>query len=198
MIIALYLLYLVPFISIIFFIKQKGNDYKTFAKQLHHVRSRIECVFEIEKERNAFLKKYEQVDNHYLEHVLESKTFLSTETEILKLICIYPTFTLCNAIKTRLDSLTQQGNRLLFTEENRRCQNQIEELEIKQKHPIEVNIEDLKSLLALTESIDIGPYHPPPHSPQLIVRRFNLQKKKLLPKETFLLEMDLIKKRVSK
>ena len=195
---AFYLLCLLPFILLTFAIRDKSRHFGELSEQMLRMRLSIERSLEMQKDRNTFFKKYGQVDRYYLDHVLEVATFLKPEVEALELVYGHPAFESCDNVKKRLDFLVKGENRLIFSEENRRCQNHIEELDLKQKRPVEINTEDLKNLLSLLEGVSIGEYLPPHMSPQLILRRLALRKKKLAERETFLLEMHLIKREVIK
>lgn len=195
---AFYLLCLFPFLVLTLVIKEKNARYEDLEDQVGRMRLRIERSLDVQKDRNAFYKKYEEVDRYYLDHVLEAVTFLKPEVEALKLVSNHPAFESSINVKNRLDKLTKGDNRLLFLEENRKVQNHIEELDLKQKSPVEINSDDLKYLLTLVEGVTIGENKPPKFSPQFIVRRMALKKKKLAERETFLIEMHLIKREVVK
>lgn len=195
---AFYLLSLVPFLLCIFFVKEKNASYQELSEQIARMRLRMERTLEIQKDRNTFYKQYADADRYYLDHVLEVATFLKPEVEALTLVYGHPAFETCDNVKKRLDFLTKGDNRLFFSEENRRSKNHIEELDLKQKHPIEINTQDLRNLLSLIEGVPVGEFDPPGMAPQFIMRRLLLRKKKLAERETFLLEMHLIKREVLK
>lgn len=189
-----YLLWLLPLAMLIFAIKEKSQSLDELSSEVKFMRIRAERTLEMQKDRNAFFKKYGQADRYYLDHVLEVATFLKPEVEALELVYGHPAFESCETVKKRLNFLTKGKNRLIFSEENRQFKNNIEELNLLQKRPIEINTEDLKHLLSLVEGVSIGEYQPSHMSPQLIIRRLTLRRKKLAERETFLLEMHLIKR----
>jgi hypothetical protein len=195
---SFYLLCLSPLIVCIFVIKEKSNRYEELSQQLEYMGIRIEKTLETQKDRNDFFLKYREVDRYYLDHVLEAATFLKEERETLELVCGHPAFESCGNIKNRLTFLTKGDNQLIFSEGNRHSKNHLEEVDLKQKRLVEINSEDLRKLLSMVEGVSIGENHPIDQAPQLIMRRFMLRRKKLTEKETFLLDMHLIKREVIK
>lgn len=198
MIASFYLLCLSPLMVCVLAIKEKSNHYDALSKQVEDIEIRMETSLATQKDRNAFFLKYRDVDRYYLDNVLEAATFLKEEQEALSLVCGHPAFKSCESVRNRLAFLTKGDNRLIFSEENRRSKNHIEEVDLKQKRLVEINSEDLKNLLSMIEGVRIGEYYPLPQAPQLIVRRFMLRRKKLTEKETFLLDMHLIKREIIK
>ncbi|NGX50929.1 MAG: hypothetical protein K1060chlam2_00781 [Chlamydiae bacterium] len=195
---SFYLLCLLPFVLLIFSINKRVDRFDELSDQLSHMRLRIERRVALQKDQSAFFKKYGEADRYYLDHTLEAATFLKPEVDALELVNGHSAFESSDSVKKRLDFLTKGMNRLIFSEESRHSLNQIEELTLKQKRPVEVDSEDLKKLLSLVEGVTIGEYKAQELSPQLIIRRLTLLKKKVAGRETFLLEMQLIKREPAK
>lgn len=191
---GVYLLYLILFFFLIFFIIHRGEEFKELERQLEQLNLRMGQVKELQKDRNIFVRDYGEVDPLFLKHVLERMVFLKTEVEPLKLICSHPAFEACDNMKKRLSQLTEGENLFSFSEENRNAEASIEEIELRQHHPVEINASDLKSILSAIEGVSMGEAKPPNGRPQFIVRHCNLKKKKLAERETYLLEMQLIKR----
>jgi len=188
---------LLSFMLVIFFNKEKNQFLKKNLEEALLMRSRIEHFLAAQKDRTTFFKKYGgNIDRYYIGRVLEGAQFLKRETETLRGVCEHPAFKSCNNIKQRWNFLTKGENNLVFIEESRKCKNSIEEIALKQKHPVEVDNEDVKQILSLVEGVAIGEYCPPPAAPQMIFRRFTLKKRKFAEGETFLLEMHITKREV--
>ena len=70
------------------------------------------------------------------------------------------------------------------------------EVEEKQKHPVEINEEDLKKIISVLEGVDISPYLSPEKHPQFIVKQFDLTKKtdEDSKEKVFILSMQLLKR----
>ncbi len=100
-----------------------------------------------------------------------------------------------NADHFFIDKHLESLNGFRFSEEVVRTGEGIQEVEEVQIHPVQVDDEDLKRILSVVESVQIGPYTPLENSPQLIIKQFNLTKKSQNPQESiFILNMQLIKR----
>lgn len=193
-IIGCYFLFTFPFVLLMIHLNHRLDRLKELEGAVDRLIIRMESFKESQKDRNAFISRYEDVDYYYIDHVLESMVFLKPEVEALKLVYSHPAFQICENIKNRLEKLTRGENRMIFAEGNREVKNGIEEVELSQSRPIEINTNDLKMILAAVEGVKIGKEFPPKGRPQLIVKGFHLNKKKLAERETYLLEMQLIKR----
>lgn len=191
---GIYFLCLLPTLFMVFSILDKNKQFGEMKGEVDCLAIKMERVKELQKDRSIFFKTYKDVDHYYVDHAIESMQFLSAETEALYLVMNNPAFESCDDIKQRLDSLTKGNNRFVFAEGNRRTDNQIEELELSQKRPVELNSHDLKRVLTVIEGVSIGELEPPKGRPQIITKRFHLNKKKLAERETYQLEMQLIKR----
>ncbi|MCB1107571.1 MAG: hypothetical protein KDK76_05710 [Chlamydiia bacterium] len=187
---------LVPTFILLFSISQKKERFKEIKEEVSCLDVRMERVKELHKDQYAFFKAYGKNDHFFLDHEIESMELLKPEIEALRLVMNSPPFESCDNIKKRLEFLTKGGNRFVFSEGSRRVKNRIEEVELFQKRPVEINAHDLRKILTVVEGVKIGEEKPPLGRPQLIVRRFHLNKKKLAERETYLLEMQLIKRGV--
>ena len=100
------------------------------------------------------------------------------------------------AIKKRTAFLEGGENHLEFSEGKKKKTSLFTESVLKQKRAVEINEEDLKSILCLIEGVKIAPYLPKEGSPQLLITSFALEKKP--PSETgdrnYTLQMELIKR----
>lgn len=195
-IIGFYIVCLLPFILTILAAKRKSCRFEKLSEQVSRMGLHIEEFLDRQKDRNGFFERYKNVDRRYLDRVMETATFLKPEVDLLKTVCEHPAFESCDSVKKRLSFLTNGENALAFVEGHLRHKNCINEIDIKQKHPIEINHEDLKHLLSLIEGVTIGDYHPLSLPPQLFFRRFILRRNGDAKKETFLLEMELMKREV--
>ncbi len=188
---AFYLLLLLPTVAMLFHISHRSKEISLMKNQMSYLGIRMERVKEMEKGRKAFVKDYGDADPHFINRVIEPMTFLKPEVEALKLVYNHPAFESCENVKERLAELIEGGNQLSFSKTGRQVQNEVEEVFLLQKHPVEINGRDLKEVLFAIEE-------PSQNSPQLIVRHFQLSKKKLAERETYLLNMELIKRGVLK
>lgn len=191
---SLYLVCLIPFFLLLFSFKVRSNNFDAMEAQIDQMEVRILRLIETQKEKNAFFNQYQNSDPTYLDHTLEAVTFLRPEVEALKLMENHPAFQSCQTVKSRLDHLIKGKNRLLFSEERHQVSKFVSESELKQLYPVEVTLEDLKNLLTMIEDVEIGSYKTPAFRPQLVVQSFHLQKKDLAGKETYFLDMNLVRR----
>jgi len=191
---GIYFLCLLPTLFMGFSILDKNEQFREVKGDVDCLAIKMERVKELQKDRSVFFKTYDNVDDYYIDNAIESLQFLSPETEALHLVMNSPAFESCDDIKRRLDTLTKGNNRFIFAEGNRRTGNQIEELELSQKRLVELNGHDLKRVLTVVEGVSIGDLEPPKGRPQIIIKQFHLNKKKLAERETYQLEMQLIKR----
>jgi hypothetical protein len=130
----------------------------------------------------------------YLEESLKSLSFLKRERQKWKIHTAQKDPT--DAIKKRTAFLEGEDNHLEFSESKKKKNSFFTESILKQKRTVELNEEDLKSVLCLVEGVEIAPYLPKEGSPQLLITSFTLEKKS--PSETgdrnYTLEMELIKR----
>jgi hypothetical protein len=121
------------------------------------------------KNEELFLSKLKKAEKNYLERHLETLSFVSLRNG--------------------------EENRLIFVEEPSRRTENFEECEVKLKHPVSLNEEELKQLLSLIEGVSIGRFSPEEASPQLLIKNFQLAKKMDGgEEESFEVKIDLIKR----
>jgi len=163
-------------------------------RHLSLMQIRIERLMENQKEKKAFEKQYKNVDPNYLDNVMGNISFLQPEIEALNVIYTHPAFRSCNNVKDRLKFLTENENKLVFVEKNHASSSLLKESYLKQRFPVEVDMEDVKNLLSVIEGTSIGCDQPPALRPQLTIQSFDFQRKSLPEKEAFFLEINLIKR----
>lgn len=149
-----------------------------------------------QEEKNIFLINNSKPD--YLENTLKSLSFLKNEKQKWKIFLsqIEPS----PSMKEQASFLEEGGNSLEFEKgESKKGPIFIETI-LKQKKPVELNKDDLKSLLCLIENVSIPPYTPKIGIPQLLITSFELKKKNIFETEekVYSLEMQLIKREKSK
>jgi hypothetical protein len=189
-----YLLALIAFVFLLIHLSHQMNHLEELEGYVDRLGIRMERVKQTQKDRTAFMNQYEEVDHYYIDHVLEPMVLLKPEVDALKLVYSHSAFQSCENVKNRLEKLTKGGNRIIFSEGTRDVKNGIEEVELSQSRPVEINGTDLKAILSAVEGVSIGNELPPNGRPQLFVRGFHLNNKKLAERETYLLEMQLVKR----
>lgn len=146
------------------------------------------------KIKENFIQRHSNANPYFLENI-ESTTFLSPEIQELEHLIQHPALADKQALKARLDFLTKGANRLRFTEEAMRSSSKIKETEEKQLHPVQMNGEDIKKLLASLEDVPIDSYRMTENRPQIVITDFRLEKKQTpLKTHIFEVEMQFIKR----
>ncbi len=134
-----------------------------------------------EKKQQAGLtlrKQYQDVDHFYINKHIETLTFLQPEIESLQKILDHTSFLLDDRIKKRYTYLSGRDNCLRFSQSGVvPCGFFQETLETSQA-PVEVNMDDVKNILAKIEGKTIGPYAPALDRPLLLITDFKLEKRK--------------------
>ncbi len=158
------------------------------------IKQQGKALIKSHKNRDQFFERYQKVAPNYLNHVIENTIFLQQEINLLNAIHAQPAFRSHPMIKRRLLYLTKGANRLFFVEQDHKDSDLIKEVYYRQKKPVEIGKEDLKNLLSMIEGVEIDPSRLHVPRPQLIMRRFDLKRTTDLMSESYLLEMDLIKR----
>lgn len=143
----------------------------------------------------AVKQQFRDADHFYIDKYLETLVFLEPEIETLQQISKDKNFADDEKVKKRLEILSGSKNSLVFTEGVVQTTPQFQETTETLANPVEINIDDLKKILARIEGVEIGDYAPSPSRPQLIITDMKLEKKKVGDKnEVFQLNLKLIKR----
>ncbi len=169
------------------------SELSEVAQHMERVQQK-EMLFEgAQKRQSAHLSSSQPLDSSYLDKYIESLTFL--EPEIKKLESLPPDNQGDEWVQKRLQFLKEGPNRLQFAEEHLRTADNRREMEEAQQHPVEMDEEDLKKLLCLTEGVMIWPYGPKEGRPVLIIKDFQLVKREQPSHDrVFSVNMKLIKR----
>lgn len=189
---------LLPLFFVLAAVLNKINALDQLQMNLDHIEQ-LALAREKKQSLNMILKNsYKQADHFYIDKQLEVLNFLEPEIEILTKLINNKFFAGDETVKTRLEFLNGPSNDLLFSEGNVQNYPFFQETIGTLSHPVEVNLEDLKQILALIEGIPIGNLPLPPNRPQLIILDFKLDKKEgTQGNEVFLLNMKVLKREFS-
>lgn len=166
-----------------FFIKT--NDLETQTQQIIYLQKKKIWAEKKQAEEKIVLTQLKSADKEYVEKYLGSLVF--HQLEIQRLQALFYSNCEQGIVNQRLNTL-QTTNKLQFNEQNFKRVGNIQETELNQTHSVEMNEKDLKTTLSLIENF-------PTHSPQLIIKHFDLTKKALLEsQETYIISLDLLKR----
>ncbi|MEM1282220.1 MAG: hypothetical protein AAGG81_01560 [Chlamydiota bacterium] len=186
---------ILPVLYVLFSLWGELNTVDKLDRMINLVEDKSEAYKRKQSVNMAVIDHYKEADHFYIDKYLETLTFLEPEIEALQKIVNHKNFTGDTNITTRLDFLTGPGNSLVFTEGVVQSYPLYQETTETLSHSVEVNIEDIRKVLARVEGIKIGPYKPGPNRPQMIVLDFKLDKKKQAnDNEIYSLNMKLLKR----
>lgn len=172
---------------------------KTAVEELQNTLTLVEQLA-LQREHKQSLNRsvrdnYKEADHFYIDKYLENLEFLKPEAETLQKLVNNKYFAGDENVKKRLEFVTGQENSLLFSEGNVQNYPFFQETTPTLSHPVEVNLNDLKEILAITEGIAIDNFEPGPNRPQLIILDFKLDRKEISENnEVFILNMKLLKR----
>lgn len=169
--------------------------------EIEELKERVSLIQKKSQSKEAQIKHEEKIlaqiqssHSKYVEETLSSLAFLSTERQKWKVFSeqIEPS----HPMKERVAFLDQGNNRLQFTQIEVRKNDLFQEIEEKQKNPIEASEEDLKNLLCFIEGSPIHPHIPKEGAPQILLKSFEIEKKQIsgMTDKTYQIQMQFIKR----
>lgn len=146
------------------------------------------------KERKErFLKRYSNADPYFIDTQIEGFSLLQNEKRLIESLLSHPAFPESKHLKERLSFIQQ--NRLSFAEDHIAASTSMKEVEEKQRHPVQMDECDLKSILCLIEDVAIDSPLELQQKPQILIKEFQLKRRETpLHTEIFEVEMDLVKR----
>jgi len=142
----------------------------------------------------AVMEHYRDADHFYIDKHLETIKLLKPEVEALQSIVNHKNFAGDPVIKKRLDFLIEH-NHLVFTEGVVQSYPHYQEVTETLMSPVEVNIRDIKKIIARTEGVEIDAFSPGPNRPHLIIVDYKLDKKRHPNEnEVFVMDMKVLKR----
>lgn len=155
---------------------------------------RKSALLQLKKQEGEFFaKKLKSADHYYIDKHLENLTFL--ESDIRTLQVFIQNNPEDERAKKRMQFLKEGANQLRFSEQNIKNLQGMQEVEEIQQYPVEMNEEDLKKVLSRIEDVTIASFCPGEKPPQLIIKNFELTRKKIKEQEqVYLINLQLIKR----
>lgn len=186
---------LFPILFVIFHVFSKIDELENLKLSIEQVSTMAFVRDKRQATNMAVQSIYREANHFYLDNEIETIPLLQPEIESLQKIISNPNFTEDDAIKKRLEFLTGSGNDLVFSEGVVQSTPLFQEVSETLVHPVEINQEDLKNILAKIEGKEIGNFLPGPGRPQLMILDFKLERKNITEKnEVFLLNVKLLKR----
>lgn len=184
---------ILPLIGAALLLSQKSGELEDLEDRYAGAARKEKLALERKSRKERFLARYSNSNPYFLDQQIESFPLLTNEQQKLQSLLHHPAFPESQAIKNRLAALNE--NRLAFTEEKIEVSSQMKEVEEKQRHPVQMDENDIKQILSLIEDVPIENYQPATGSPQILIKELRLKKQETeLHTEVFEVEMDLIKR----
>lgn len=195
LLIYLLILGVLPLVCVGFFFFSALEQIDDIEFNLENVQDLAERVEKKQAANIATHAKFKDADHFYIDKSLESLQLLESELEELKKLTANPNYIEDETTRKRLDFLNSKQNRLTFSESNVQTTPFFTEVTETLLHPVEVNVSDLKKILALIEGRKVGEFETGPQRPQLLILDFKLEKKNIRENnEVFDLNMKLLKR----
>ena len=174
------------------------QELKDSRENFFQVCKKGKTAIERKQKKEAFIQKYSSANPYFLDEHVESFVFLKNEISDLDKLLRHPAVSEKRVLSSRLDFLKNGGNKLEFMEESIRSNGKIKETDEKQKHPTQMNGEDIKELLATLENQPVENYPISENRPQIVITDFRLEKRKTpFSQEVFEVDMQFLKREFS-
>ena len=142
-----------------------------------------------------FISQHAHADPYFLDRQIESLSFLERERTQIESLLNHPALFQKKELEERLRYLSGEKNRLTFSEENIRSSKTIKETEEKQRHPVQIDEEDLARLCSLIENVPVASFTPVPKMPQLLFLDFRIKPEQTsLNSKVYELQTQLLKR----
>jgi hypothetical protein len=188
------LLGLVPFFLLIFNFTSQLNQISTIQSMIANLQDKTYAREKKQAVNIAVRNNYRDADHFYIDKQMETLNFLESEIESLQKVISNKNYPDDENIKKRLDFLINSNN-MMFTEGVVQSNPFFQETTETLVHPVEVNVKDLRAILAKIEGVSIGQEVSGPNRPQMIILDFKLEKKHMAEKnEVFTLNLKLLKR----
>jgi len=160
-----------------------------------YLKKRMAQVTKQREKEQALAQKLKNADPEYVEKQLETLCFLSDEIKRLQALTSSDQE---GSMAKRLGHLQGDNNHLHFKQDGYTQVGRWQEVRLIQRHPVEVNEGDLKTLLSRVENFPDHGDTPSLRSPYLIIEECELLRKSLPSSEQhFLINLKLLKREQS-
>jgi hypothetical protein len=185
-----------PLGATIYFYLHSSAQLQLKQERLWHAHTQLLNAAARQQNNLEIYQRYRNSAPHYIDHYLETQTFLAGEIAQLQALLVQETLLEPEPLETRLRFLTGKGNQLEFretgVESNARCR----EIQETLQHPVEVDGRDLEKIFALIEGVALlPPEETPKGRPQMILTEFRIDRKCLKQQqEVYVLDLKLLKR----
>lgn len=189
---------LLPFVFVVSMGVFLTNRSQIIEMQLSNLEAKARFLVKLKKDRNRFLQEFGNSDSNFLANYVETEVLLGEDIAKLEKIHQTADYAEYKPIGERISFLTGEGNQIKFQKISSSNGGYFKESHFKLEHPVEMNCDDVKKILALVEGVKIDKYLPNPMRPQLILTSFdlNLKKEDLQDKKNkiFIIDFDVMQR----
>jgi len=188
------LLGLLPLLFVGSYLLQQKSELSSLSEQLSS--SSLDVMNQNRKElaNRSIRAHFQNKDQFYLIKQLESLTLQKEEISTLKKTLESGFHHEEDAIRARLLFLTSSENSIAFQEGPEKRLRNFRETELSLQHPVEVSLNDLKTILARVEDVKLDGNEADPSRPHLFFSDFRIEKKKVFSGEAFSLTFKVVKR----
>lgn len=169
-------------------------------QEMDQVEARIERLGmesqtrDIKRAANNLVRAYfADADRFYLEKQVQSMELLNDQRHELEKLIQVKSIAEDPRATRRLTAL--RDNRIVFSEGMVQSYPFFNEIPESLVQPVEVNVDDIRELLAKLEGIKIGPYVPGDRRPQILITEFRLDRKNASrEEESYMLNLKLLRR----
>ena len=186
---------LLPVLGAFFYFTSQLKHLNNVSNQILYVEQLAATKANKQGVNQSLRSHYKDADHFYIDKSLENICFLQSESESLKKVMQNKNFPEDENIKRRLGMICGSENALVFTEGVVQSTPIFQETTETLAHPVEIDISDIRKLLARIEGTQIGTENPTPNRPQLIILDFKIEKKQVSERnDVFILNLKLLKR----
>ncbi len=177
---------LIPLGWVVVVLEKENSHLKSAAQHIEILQRKAQTLQQKQTREEVVWKQVEKSDPLYLSQAVESIPLLVSELQRVQVLAKqYPEK---RPLHERLAFLQSGQNQIRFVEKTQRKGPYFQETELKLQNPVQMNDEDLRKFLNSIEGKD-------PFKPLLIVKNFELKKKKEKGDEMiYNIQLELIKR----
>jgi|GEM_PF-5946864 len=187
------LLGVTPLLFLMTHVYSEQGKISSLREELSDLKIKAETTHLKRLTKKQFLEKYTDFDPYFLNHHVETLSFLENENQIISQTLDHPIFCADKLLKKRKRSLDE--NQLLFREQNVQSTPIIKETNEVQVKRIEVSLTDIEKLLSEVEEVSLNNYTPSSKRPQIFLTNFSIHRIKKAPSsELYELDCEIFKR----
>lgn len=177
-----------PLVLAMFNLYSTSSEQEAIGFELDYAISQANSKVAKERLNRAVKKRFQNSDHFYIDKEIETITPLSQEIERIRALLHQGYHHEEEQLKKRLQFLTNGQNKISFIEGSVKAYPTYKEIAESLAHPVEVNLEDLKTILSKIEGSSTDT------SPHLIITDCKIDRKMGQTQEIFSLDIKALKR----